>query len=49
MSLIYKDPSIGNSVTISVVRIVLIDKDVLDSDKPNSWKHGKSASGLLRR
>ena len=49
VSLIYKDPSIGNSMTISVVRIVLIDKDVLDAGKPHTWKHGKSASAILHR
>ncbi|XP_037068676.1 A disintegrin and metalloproteinase with thrombospondin motifs 20-like [Pollicipes pollicipes] len=49
VGLIYKDPSIGNSVTISVARIVLIDSDVLDVGKPSNWKNGKSASGILHR
>ncbi|XP_043218973.1 A disintegrin and metalloproteinase with thrombospondin motifs 20-like isoform X2 [Amphibalanus amphitrite] len=49
VSRIYKDPSIGNSITISVVRIVLIDEDVLDANKQASWKNGKSASAVLHR
>lgn len=51
VALIYKDPSIGNSVTISLVRIMRLEEDLLEdqADKDGKKKEGKSASVMLHR
>ncbi|XP_043232407.1 A disintegrin and metalloproteinase with thrombospondin motifs 9-like isoform X4 [Amphibalanus amphitrite] len=51
VALIYKDPSIGNSVTVSLGRIIRLEDDLLEeeveAEEDGSKSSGKSASALL--
>ena len=51
VALIYKDPSIGNSMTVSLARIMTLEDGVLQEEevKEDGDSGGKSASAMLHR
>ena len=51
VALIYKDPSIGNSMTVSVVKILTLTDDLLEDEilEDGDKGSGKSASAMLHK